>query len=213
MTDTMGGACCPPLLLDVWVTHPPLPLPSVMVGGSTCPTMMLQIGGPLWQMTYPHLFKTFFPLPPCPLAPSAPGLSPDPEGPLPPLSLVPVMATPIPLPVDCFTLPPINSNNNYLCSRNLTLFWLYSSGFSTACDNSLLITDAHNALASQFWEGQLQTSLKDGLVWFLFENMGLTFYGKGFEMLELLEDTFRPSSISNTFTTLLALFNTTQGDK
>ncbi len=32
-------------------------------------------------------------------------------------------------------------------------------------------------------------------------------------MLQLLEDNFCPSSISNTFTTLLAFFNTTQGDK
>jgi hypothetical protein len=32
-------------------------------------------------------------------------------------------------------------------------------------------------------------------------------------MLQVLEDNFRPSSISNSFTTLLALFNDTQGDK
>jgi hypothetical protein len=32
-------------------------------------------------------------------------------------------------------------------------------------------------------------------------------------MLQVLEDNFHPSSISNTFTTLLALFNATQGDK
>jgi hypothetical protein len=43
--------------------------------------------------------------------------------------------------------------------------------------------------------------------------MGSTFYGKGFEMLQVLEDRFRPSSISNSFTTLLALFNDTQGEK
>jgi hypothetical protein len=51
------------------------------------------------------------------------------------------------------------------------------------------------------------------LVWFLFENTGSTFYGKGFEMLQLLKDSFCPSPISNTFTTLLALFNATLGDK
>lgn len=32
-------------------------------------------------------------------------------------------------------------------------------------------------------------------------------------MLQVLKDNFRPSSISNTFTTLLALFNATQGEK
>ncbi len=32
-------------------------------------------------------------------------------------------------------------------------------------------------------------------------------------MIRVLEDNFRPSSISNSFTTLLALFNDTQGDK
>ncbi len=32
-------------------------------------------------------------------------------------------------------------------------------------------------------------------------------------MLQVLEDNFRPSSISNSFTTLPALFNVTQGDK
>ncbi len=46
-----------------------------------------------------------------------------------------------------------------------------------------------------------------------FENTDSTFYGKGFKMLQLLKNNFCPSSIFNTFTTLLALFNTTQGDK
>jgi hypothetical protein len=174
--------------------------------------MMLWIGGPSLADDLSS-FRTSFPLPPCPSAPSAPGLSPDPEGP--PLSLTPVLvlATPISLPVDCFTLPPIESGDNCLRSRNLILFWLCSSSFSTACDDSLLITDACNALASQFWEGQLQTSLKDSLVWFLFENTGSTFYGKGFKMLQFLEDNFCLPLISNTFTTLPVLFNTTQGDK
>jgi hypothetical protein len=43
--------------------------------------------------------------------------------------------------------------------------------------------------------------------------MGSTFYGKGFEMLQVLEDHFRPSSISNSFANLLALFNDMQGKK
>ncbi len=43
--------------------------------------------------------------------------------------------------------------------------------------------------------------------------MGSTFYNKGFKMIHLLEDNFHPDSISNTFTTLLALVNNTQGNK
>jgi hypothetical protein len=148
-----------------------------------------------------------------PSAPSAPDLSPDPEGSTPSLSPVPVSATPIPLPEDQFTLPSINSSDNYLCSHNLILFWPCSPGFSMACNDSELIADTHNTLVSQYWEGQLCTSLKGGSVWFLFENTGSTFYSKGFEMLQLLEDNFCPSFISNTLTTLLTLFNTTQGDK
>ncbi len=73
--------------------------------------------------------------------------------------------------------------------------------------------DAWNAFASQFWEGQLRSAFKDGPVHFLFKNMGPTFYGKGFEILQVLEDHFHPSSISNSFTTLLALFNDTQGEQ
>jgi hypothetical protein len=70
-----------------------------------------------------------------------------------------------------------------------------------------------NALASQFWEGQIRTALKDGGdARFLFENTGSTYYDKGFEMLQVLEDHYRPSSISNTFTTLLSLFNDKQSD-
>jgi hypothetical protein len=141
------------------------------------------------------------------VGPAAPG------GPPPPPSLGPRLDTLIPLPVDWFTLPPIKSGDDYLCSCNLILFWLCTPGFSTALDDSVLMTDGRNLLASQYWEGQLRTSLKDGPVWFLFKNTGSTFYGKGFKILQVLEDNFRPSSISNTFTTLLALFNTTQGDK
>jgi hypothetical protein len=79
--------------------------------------------------------------------------------------------------------------------------------------DELLLTDAQNALKSQFWEGQLWTSLKDGPVRFIFKNTGSTFYGKVFEMLQVLKDHFRPSLISNSFTTLLTLFNDTQGEK
>ncbi len=77
-----------------------------------------------------------------------------------------------------------------------------------------LVTNGCNPLASQFWEGQIRTSLKDGFVWYLFENTNSKYLGKGFEMMiQVLEDNFCPSSISNSFTTLLAQFNNTQGNK
>jgi hypothetical protein len=55
--------------------------------------------------------------------------------------------------------------------------------------------------------------LKDGGdARFLFENTGSTYYDKGFEMLQVLKNHYCPSSISNTFTTLLSLFNDKQSD-
>jgi hypothetical protein len=120
---------------------------------------------------------------------------------------------PIPVPTDRFTPPAIKTGDNYLQTRDLILFWLCSPGFSTGRLDELLLTDARNALASQCWEGQLCAALKDGPIRFLFENTGSTFYGKGFEMIQVHKDHFPPSSISNSFTTLLALFNDTQGKK
>jgi hypothetical protein len=124
-----------------------------------------------------------------------------------------ISLSPIPLPVDKFILSPIKLGEDYLKLRDLILFWLRSPGFSTARDDSLLVTDSRNFLPSQFWEGQLRTSLKDGSVRHLFENTDTKYFGNGFEMLQVLEDTFRQSSISNSFTTLLTLFNDTQGNK
>jgi hypothetical protein len=103
--------------------------------------------------------------------------------------------------------------DDYLAARDLIMYWLRRPGFSSARSDGALVTDSANALASQFWEGQLRTALKDGPARFLFENTGSTFYDKGFEMLQVLEDNFCPSSISNTFTTLLSLFNDRQSDK
>ena len=124
-----------------------------------------------------------------------------------------ILLSPIPLPADKVTLSPIKSGEDYLKSQDLILYWLRPPGFSTACNDSLLVTDTRNSLASQFWEGQLHMALKDGSVRHLFENTDSKYFGKGFEMLQVLEDNFRPSSTSNSFTTLLTLFNDTQGDK
>jgi hypothetical protein len=127
----------------------------------------------------------------------------------PPLPVAP-QPCPIPLPVDRFTLPSIKTSNNYLAAWDLILYWLRRPGFSIARSDAALITDLSNALASQFWEGQIRTALKDGPTRFIFENTGSTYFDKGFEMLQVLQDNFHPSSISNTFTPLLSLFNDRQ---
>ena len=83
---------------------------------------------------------------------------------------------PIPLPVNRCTLPVIKNAANYLAARDLIFYWLCHPGFSTARSDSALITDSTNALASQFWESQIQTVLKDdGNARFLFENTGSTY--------------------------------------
>jgi hypothetical protein len=51
-------------------------------------------------------------------------------------------STPIHLPTNHFTLPPIKTVDNYLQTRDLVLFWLRSPGFSTARLDELLLTDA-----------------------------------------------------------------------
>ena len=47
-----------------------------------------------------------------------------------------ISLSPIPLPVDKFTLPPIKSGEDYLKLRDLILFWLRSPGFSMARNDS-----------------------------------------------------------------------------
>jgi hypothetical protein len=131
---------------------------------------------------------------------------------LPPLPAA-IPAGPIHLPVDRFNLALIKMSDDYLAARGLIQYWLCCPGFSTAHSDAALITDPTNALASLFWEGQIRRALKDSPARFLFENTGSTYYDKGFEMLQVLEDNFHPSSISNTFTTLLSLFNDRQSDK
>ena len=73
-----------------------------------------------------------------------------------------VPLVPIPVQMDCFTLPPIKSENDYLQTRDVLLFWLCSPGFSTARLDEVLWTETRNALVSQFWEGQLRAAIKDG---------------------------------------------------
>jgi hypothetical protein len=126
-------------------------------------------------------------------------------------SLVASQSHPIPFPVDWFTLPSINSFDDYLAAWDHIPYWLRCPGFSTAHSDAALITDPSNALASQFWGDQIRTALKDGPASFLSENSS-TYFDKSFEMLQVLKDNFHPSSISNMFTTLLSLFNDRQSN-
>ncbi len=79
----------------------------------------------------------------------------------PPLPVAPQL-NPIPLLVDRFTLPSIKTFDDYLAAWDLILYWLCPPRFSTTRSDAALITYPSNALASQYWEGQIRTTLKDG---------------------------------------------------
>jgi hypothetical protein len=91
-------------------------------------------------------------------------------------------------------------------------YYLWSDEYSTGRSDALLITDPSNAEASRYWEGQLRIAVKNGGLRFLFENTGSRFHGKGFEMIDVLNRHCRPDSVTNTFATLMSLFNDVQKD-
>ena len=49
---------------------------------------------------------------------------------------------------------------------------------------------------SLYWEGQLWMVVQEGPLRFLFDTTGDLFYGRGFEMLAILEANFRPDTLS-----------------
>jgi hypothetical protein len=126
---------------------------------------------------------------------------------------LPAPVGPTPLPIDQFTLSPIKSSSDYLQIRDLILFWLRSPGFSTGQSDSSLNTDTTNSLASQYWEGQLPMVVQDGPVWYLFDNTGDLYYGRGFEKLATLKANFKPATFSHTFATLLSHINDKQSEE
>jgi hypothetical protein len=93
-----------------------------------------------------------------------------------------------------------------------TLFYLRMPEFSTGHADGSLTTNARNLDASCAWEGQLHLAVKEGSLRFLFENKGSLFHGPGFEMLDTLMQHCQPDTVSNTFTSLLSLFNDVQRD-
>jgi hypothetical protein len=62
------------------------------------------------------------------------------------------------------------------------------------------------------WEGQLCLAVKDGNLWFLFENKGNLYNDRGFEMLAAFTQHCHPNSVANAFTSLLLLLNDVQGN-
>jgi hypothetical protein len=54
--------------------------------------------------------------------------------------------------------------------------------------------------------------VQEGLLHFLFENKGSLYDGKGFEMLDALNQHCRPDSVASAFITLLSLFNDNMGE-
>jgi hypothetical protein len=74
-----------------------------------------------------------------------------------------------------------------------------------------LVTTPSNITASLFWEGQIWSAVREGSLWFLFDNKGTLYHGKGFEMLSVLNQHCCPDTIANAFSTLMSLFNDVQG--
>jgi hypothetical protein len=94
----------------------------------------------------------------------------------------------------------------------MNLFWLCCPSFSSGRLDADLITDTANSLVSQYWEGHLWMAIRDGLAWFLFDHTEDLYYGRGFEMLAILQANFCPDTFSHAFTTLLS-FVTNKQDK
>jgi hypothetical protein len=115
-------------------------------------------------------------------------------------------------PSETFKLPALKDPKAYLDVYDMILYWLRQPEYGTQLsDESLLITTPSNVAASLFWEGQIWSAVREGSLWFLFDNKGTLYHGKGFEMLAVLNQHCRPDTIANAFSTLMSLFNDVQG--
>ncbi len=100
----------------------------------------------------------------------------------------------------------------YLDLQEIIQYHLCLLEYSTKRSDNALITDLYNLEASHFWEGQLHIAMRDGSLRFLFDNKGILFHRKGFEMLAALDQHCCSDTMSNAFTMLMSLFNDVQGD-
>jgi hypothetical protein len=133
----------------------------------------------------------------------------------PPVSSPPLVVTPLAVPLrpsETFRLPVLKDPKAYLDVYDMILYWLRHAEYSTLLlDESLLVTTPSNVPASLFWEGQIRSAVREGSLWFLFDNTRSLYHGKGFEMLAVLNQHCRPDTIANAFSTLMSLFNNVQG--
>jgi hypothetical protein len=109
-------------------------------------------------------------------------------------------------------LDAIKDAKAFLDSLDIIEFYLRKPEFSSGLPGGALVTTPSNLKASRLWEGQLRLAVKDGDLWFLFENKGTLFNGCSFEMLAALTAYCHPDSIANAFSSLLSLFNEIQGE-
>jgi hypothetical protein len=86
--------------------------------------------------------------------------------------------------------------------QSIIQYYLRRPEFSTQRADNALVTDSTNAKASCLWEGQIRVTVQEGSLHFLFQIKGSLYEGKGFEMLDALNQHCRPDSVANAFTTL-----------
>jgi hypothetical protein len=192
-TVTMGGAIPPPL---------PAPMGGIPVGGICPPPPMggFPMGGPIpHQVPLPHQPMGGPTLPPAPLPVG--GGFPSPVAPVPSIQSV-----------EPLKLPPIKGAKSYPDFQGIIQYYLRRPEFSTQPADNALVTDSTNAKASCFWEGQIHVTVQEGSLHFLFQNKGSLYDGKGFKMLDALNQHCHPDSVANAFTILTSLFNDRMGD-
>jgi hypothetical protein len=152
--------------------------------------------------------------------PAAPVLLPVPM-PVPPVINVDSVGDstiPVPAPVliiclaEPFKLPPIADAKVYLNLSSIIQYYLYRPEFLTQCSDDALVTDSRNAEVNAYWEGQIRVAIQDGSLHFLFENKGLMFDGKGFEMLAVLKSALPPQLSCKCFHYPCVLFNDSMGE-
>jgi hypothetical protein len=129
-------------------------------------------------------------------------------------AFIPSSLAPVSLlhPAKPFKLPAIADAKAYLNISSIIQYYLHHPEFSSQRSDNALTTDSWNAKASAYWEGQVRVAVQDGSWHFLFENKGLMYDGKGFKMLSVLNEHCHPDSVTNTFTTLMSLFNDSMGE-
>jgi len=168
----------------------------------------------------PHgSFPTAVPLAPPPAPPHVPapppGLVSGGVTSPPPVSSPPLVVTPLAVPLrpsETLKLPALKDPKAYLDVYDMILYWFRQPEYGTLLsDESLLVTTPSNVAASNFWEGQIRSAVREGSLWFLFDNKGTLYHGKGFEMLAVLNQHCRSDRIANAFIMLMSRFNDVQG--